>query len=214
MLTDKYLDLPNRLGLYPIIDSLVWLVRMLDLGITTIQLRIKDKSEAEVEPDIEAAIVLGRRYNARVFINDYWRLAIRHSAYGVHLGQEDINKADIHAINHAGLFWGISTHNEEELMRAITYGPSYIALGHIFPTTTKIMHSRPQGLKNLRKLVTKSRNLPTVAIGGISATKIDSVLECGVGSIAVVSAITRAPDWHKATINILNKIKHWQSIYA
>ncbi|AIN46937.1 thiamine phosphate synthase [Candidatus Palibaumannia cicadellinicola] len=210
----SFTPLPYRLGLYPIVDSLMWLVRMLDAGVTIVQLRIKDKSEAEVAPDIEAAVLLGQRYAARIFINDYWRLAIRYNAYGVHLGQEDMDQADANAINRAGLFLGLSTHNEVELMRAMAWRPSYIALGHIFPTITKKMSSSPQGLEALRSIVAKLRNIPTVAIGGISADKVEAVLECGVGSIAVVSAITRAPDWRQATLSLLDKINRWQHCHA
>ncbi|PLK58852.1 thiamine phosphate synthase [Candidatus Palibaumannia cicadellinicola] len=217
MCAEQYVEvapLPYRLGLYPIVDSLVWVVRMLDAGVTTVQLRMKNKSEDEVAPDIEAAVLLGQCYKARIIINDYWRLAIRYNAYGVHLGQEDMDHADANAINRAGLFLGLSTHNEVELTRAMTWRPSYIALGHIFPTTTKKMSSSPQGLKALRSLVTKLQNIPTVAIGGISADKVEAVLECGVGSIAVVSAITRAPDWRQATASLLDKINSWQQYDA
>lgn len=112
-----FAPVPHRLGLYPVVDSLAWLVRMLDAGVTTVQLRIKDSSEAQVTADIEAAVLLGRRYDARVFINDYWRLAIHHGAYGVHLGQEDMDSAD--AIRAAGLRLGLSTHDRAELARAL-----------------------------------------------------------------------------------------------
>ncbi|VEB92156.1 thiamine-phosphate pyrophosphorylase [Citrobacter koseri] len=74
---------PFRLGLYPVVDSVQWIERLLEAGVRTLQLRIKDKRDEEVEDDVSAAITLGRRYNARLFINDYWRLAIKHNAYGV-----------------------------------------------------------------------------------------------------------------------------------
>lgn len=73
---------PVRLGLYPVVDSITWLERLLALGVKTLQIRIKDKPEHEVEQDIIQAINLGRRYEARLFINDYWRLAIKHRAWG------------------------------------------------------------------------------------------------------------------------------------
>ena len=71
---------PFRLGLYPVVDSVQWIERLLDAGVRTLQLRIKDRRDEEVEADVVAAIALGRRYNARLFINDYWRLAIKHQA--------------------------------------------------------------------------------------------------------------------------------------
>lgn len=68
------------------VDSVQWIERLLDAGVRTLQLRIKDRRDEEVEADVVAAIALGRRYNARLFINDYWRLAIKHQAYGCPFG--------------------------------------------------------------------------------------------------------------------------------
>ncbi|WP_067498613.1 thiamine phosphate synthase [Candidatus Gullanella endobia] len=210
-INSAFASVPYRLGLYPIVDSLAWLVRMLDVGVKTVQLRIKDRNEAEITADIEAAVLLGRRYNARVFINDYWRLAIYHSAYGVHLGQEDIDTDNANLIRIAGLRLGLSTNNEKELTRALAWQPSYISLGHIFHTTTKIMSSHPQGLEKLRYLITNlPPAVPTVAIGGINYKQVESVLSCGVGSIAVISAITRASDWRQATKDLQKLILVWE----
>ena len=71
---------PFRLGLYPVVDSVAWIERLLEAGVRTLQLRIKDRRDSEVEDDVIAAIALGRRYHARLFINDYWQLAIKHQA--------------------------------------------------------------------------------------------------------------------------------------
>ena len=140
---------PYRLGLYPVVDSVAWIARLLEAGVRTLQLRIKDKRDEEVEADVVAAIALGRRYNARLFINDYWRLAVKHRAYGVHLGQEDLETTDLSAIRDAGLRLGVSTHDDMEIDVALAARPSYIALGHVFPTQTKQMPSAPQGLTQL-----------------------------------------------------------------
>ncbi|AJC64791.1 thiamine phosphate synthase [Dickeya zeae] len=197
-----------RLGLYPVVDSVIWIERLLDAGVRTIQLRIKDQPAEQAEPDIIRAIALGRQYQARLFINDYWQLAVRHQAYGVHLGQEDLDTADLAAIHAAGLRLGVSTHDDAELARAVALSPSYIALGHIFPTQTKAMPSTPQGLVELaRHIRALNGRFPTVAIGGISIDRVPAVLETGVGSIAVVSAITQAADWRAATATLLQLIE-------
>jgi len=192
-----------RLGLYPVVDSVEWIERLLSAGVRTIQLRIKDRSSIDVEPAIVAAIALGKKYAARLFINDYWQLAIEHQAYGVHLGQEDVEVADLQAIQQAGLRLGISTHDDAELDRALALRPSYIALGHIFPTQTKAMPSAPQGISELQRHLARLGEIPTVAIGGISLARAPEVLATGVGSIAVVSAITQAADWRLATAKLL-----------
>lgn len=194
---------PFRLGLYPVVDSVAWIERLLEAGVRTLQLRIKDRRDSEVEDDVIAAIALGRRYHARLFINDYWQLAIKHQAYGVHLGQEDLETTDLSAIRQAGLRLGVSTHDDMEIDVALAARPSYIALGHVFPTQTKQMPSAPQGLEQLARHIQRLADYPTVAIGGISLEKAPGVLATGVGSIAVVSAITQAADWRAATNQLL-----------
>lgn len=196
-------SVPLRLGLYPVVDSVEWIERLLKAGVKTLQLRIKDKRDEEVESDVIAAIELGRRFDARLFINDYWQLAIKHQAYGVHLGQEDLETTDLSAIRETGLRLGVSTHDDMEIDVALAARPSYIALGHVFPTQTKQMPSAPQGLAQLARHIARLGDYPTVAIGGISLARAPAVLETGVGSIAVVSAITQAADWQAATEQLL-----------
>lgn len=203
MYQPDYPPVPFRLGLYPVVESVAWIERLLDAGVRTLQLRIKDKRDEEVEAEVVAAIALGQRYNARLFINDYWRLAIKHQAYGVHLGQEDLQTTDLKAIREAGLRLGVSTHDDMEIDVALAARPSYIALGHVFATQTKQMPSSPQGLAQLARHVQRLEDYPTVAIGGISLQRAPDVLATGVGSIAVVSAITQAHDWRAATARLL-----------
>ncbi|QIW16703.1 thiamine-phosphate diphosphorylase [Pasteurellaceae bacterium RH1A] len=195
----------QNLGLYPVVDSLEWVERLIKAQVKTLQIRLKNQPLDQVESQIEQAIKLARKHDVRLFINDYWQLAIKHQAYGVHLGQEDLATADLIAIQEAGLRLGVSTHGYFEIMRAIALKPSYIAFGHVFPTQTKEMPSQPQGLDKLQAYVdlVKPLALPSVAIGGISAQRVEEVLACGVGSVAVVSAITQAEDWQQAVKNLL-----------
>ncbi|POB65894.1 thiamine phosphate synthase, partial [Vibrio vulnificus] len=193
----------QQLGLYPVVDDVSWIEKLLPLGIKTVQLRIKDPNQTDLEQQIVRAIQLGRDYGAQVYINDYWQLAIQHQAYGVHLGQEDLQVADLAALANAGIALGLSTHGYYELLRIVQLQPSYIALGHIFPTTTKQMPSLPQGLVRLKlyqQLIDTMpyddsiTGVPTVAIGGIDQTNAATVWRCGVSSLAVVRAITLAKD--------------------
>ncbi|GHG71484.1 bifunctional hydroxymethylpyrimidine kinase/phosphomethylpyrimidine kinase [Alishewanella longhuensis] len=189
-----------EMGLYPVVDSVAWLKRLLKLGINTIQLRIKTAAEkAQLTAEITAAIALGKQYQAQLFINDHWQLALELGAYGVHLGQEDLATADLTALQLAGIRLGVSTHGYAELLRAKALQPSYIALGHIFPTKTKQMPSKPQGLARLAQYLPLAAPYPTVAIGGITAERLAAVAATGVNSIAVVTAITEAADPEQAT---------------
>lgn len=195
------------LGLYPVVDNVEWLQRLFALGVKTIQLRIKDVAPDILDASISKAVALSRQFDARLFINDYWQLAIKHGAYGVHLGQEDLDTASLAAISAAGLHLGVSTHNWPEIARAQAIGPSYIAIGPIFPTTLKKMRWEQQGVQRLARWVELLKaEYPLVAIGGINDSNIDAVLETGVGSVAVVSAITQAPDYRQATHTLMQKM--------
>ncbi len=202
-------------ALYPVVPDLIWLERMLQLGISTVQIRVKvpitsnkaDEDELTLEQIIAKAVALGQQYKAKVFINDHWQLAIKYQAYGVHLGQEDLQIADLTAIKQAGLRLGISTHSYSELLIAKQLQPSYIALGHIFATNTKQMSSEPQGLARLARYLKLVENIPTVAIGGIKQHHLTDMTKMAVDAIAVVTAITEADDWHKATLELLQQLE-------
>ncbi len=180
----------KSLGLYPVVDDVTWIERLLKLGIKTVQLRIKDPNHPKLKDQIREAIRLGKVFDGQVFINDYWQLAIEYGAYGIHLGQEDLETADLKAIANAGIRLGLSTHGYYEIQRIQQLSPSYIALGHIYPTTTKVMPSKPQGLVRLKLYQALIGEFPTVAIGGIDLSRAREVWQCGVSSLAVVRAIT------------------------
>lgn len=189
----------EKLGLYPVIDSLEWLAKLLPLGLNIIQLRIKNLTDEALEQTIDKAVKMAEHYDTRLFINDYWQLAIKYGAYGIHLGQEDLADADLSAIQAAGLRLGISTHGCYEFLLAKQLQPSYLAIGAIFPTKTKDMTGQIQGIENLTHMLPLANNIPVVAIGGINLARAQEVAKTKVDSIAVVTAITEANDFQQAT---------------
>ncbi|CAA0078264.1 Thiamine-phosphate synthase [BD1-7 clade bacterium] len=195
----KFPQISGQLGCYPVVDSVMWIERCLEAGVKTIQLRVKDVADAELDDMIAQSVALGRQHQARVFINDYWQLAIKHGAYGIHLGQEDLDIADIQAIADAGIHLGVSNHSWFELARGQSLQPSYLAIGPIYETTTKKMPFAPQGLTQLQEWVRLiDSRYPLVAIGGIDLTNASEVLQTGVGSVAMVRAVTEADNYKKA----------------
>ena len=112
----------------------------------------------------------------------------------MHLGQEDMADAPLQTIRAAGLRLGLSTHGYAEMLRADAVSPSYIALGAVFPTTLKRMATAPQGMGRLQAYARLMQQHPLVAIGGIDESRLSAVLQTGVGSVAMVRAITDAPD--------------------
>lgn len=192
------------LGLYPVVDSVDWVERLLKLGVKTVQIRIKHLAGDLLKQALTKAVALGNQYDAQVFINDYWQLAIELDAYGVHLGQEDMDDANLLAIQNAGLRLGISTHGHYELLKMHQLKPSYLAIGAIFPTKTKNMTGQIQGLTALKQLLPLLEGTPVTAIGGISIERAEHVLATGIKSIAVVTAITEAENPDKAAQDFLN----------
>jgi hydroxymethylpyrimidine kinase/phosphomethylpyrimidine kinase/thiamine-phosphate diphosphorylase len=200
---------PQRLGIYPVVDSSDWIKKLTGEGIKTIQLRIKNATEEQKHSEIQQAI----NYcddSIALFVNDYWKIAIEHQAYGIHLGQEDLHDAKLIEIEQAGLRLGVSTHSYWELARALAINPSYIALGPVFETTSKIMPWTPQGVERVKQW---SRLLgdayPLVAIGGINQDRAEQLHKTGVGSVAMISAITEAEDYRKTTQGLLSL---WNSV--
>lgn len=199
---------PKPLGFYPILDRSDWLKRLLPLGVSTAQLRIKDLNGYALEREIQNAVQLAKTYNCRLFINDYVDLALKAGAYGVHLGQEDLDlishsEAILKKLLESGLRLGISTHSYAEIARAHALRPSYIAIGPIFPTTLKIMRFSPQGIqafRTWRNLV----NYPLVAIGGITLETANTLIQAGANGIAAVSDITKNADPESRTQEWLN----------
>lgn len=154
--------------------------------------------------EIRQAIGAAAGTNTLLFINDDWQLAIEHGAYGVHLGQEDIDSADLKTMQQSGLRLGISTHGIYEMLRAHACKPSYMALGAIYATTTKEMPTVPQGLRRLQHYVRlMSPHYPLVAIGGIDLSRISGIWATGVDCAAVLRAIVDAPDYRKSAADLL-----------
>jgi len=197
----------GELGLYPVVDRAHWLDTLLPLGINIIQLRVKDLQGDELKQEIQRAIKIARQYDAKLFINDYWQLAIECEAYGVHLGQEDLEVANLQAISDAGVRLGLSSHCFFEVARAKTIKPSYIAFGPVFETQSKDMPWIPQGPGGLKYWRAHLPNVPMVAIGGIHGERFTQVNETGVDSIAMISAITEAENPKQAALEYMALFK-------
>ncbi|QTS84034.1 thiamine phosphate synthase [Coxiella endosymbiont of Amblyomma nuttalli] len=195
----------GRLGFYPIVDTVEWVRQLLSWGVHTIQLRIKNGQLSVVRAAIIESVRLAKEYRAKLFINDYWQLAIEEGAYGVHLGQEDLETADVSAIRKAGLRLGISTHSLYELARVHAIQPSYIAFGPIYQTTSKPMIFSPRGLSWLQYWC-KISPYPVVAIGGINLERLEAVLTAGAENISVISAVTKSIMPQKTVFSFLNKL--------
>lgn len=175
---------------YPIFDTASWLERLLPVGIRMVQLRIKEGSDIVLRREIRRAREVCTQYRCQLVVNDYWRLAIEEGCDFVHLGQEDLDRADLMAIRQAGLRMGVSTHDEAELERALNLQPAYIALGPIYPTKLKQMKWAPQGLARLGEWKRRVGAIPLAAIGGMSVGRAAGAFAAGADIVAAVTDVT------------------------
>jgi len=186
----KFKDCGNTpLGIYPLVDRADKLETLYSLGITTAQLRVKNLKEKALEDEVKKAIDISHKYNTRLFINDFWELAIKYQAYGIHLGQEDLVDANLETIHKAGIRLGVSTHTTKEIELALEIEPSYLAIGPIFETTSKIVNYKTVGTKELANW-SKNVHYPIVAIGGINLSNIENIITIEhVSGVAMISEL-------------------------
>lgn len=179
---------------YPIFDHTDWLRRTLPLGVKLVQLRIKDQPDDVVREQIALARDLCETHGAVLVVNDYWELAIELGCDWVHLGQEDLDDADLPALRKAGIRLGVSTHDDDELERVLAMAPDYVALGPVYPTILKKMKWHEQGLPRVTEWKARIGAVPLVGIGGMSVERAAGVLEAGADIVSVVTDITLNPD--------------------
>ncbi len=191
---------------YPIFDHPDWLERALPLGVKLVQLRAKGCAPDELKQRIERSRDLCRKAGAVLVVNDHWELAIELGCDWVHLGQEDLDSADLNALRAADIRFGLSTHDEDELDRALACDPGYIALGPVWPTILKKMKWHEQGLDRVTEWKRRIGDLPLVAIGGLSVERAPSAFAAGADIVSVVTDITlnadpdaRIRDWIEVT---------------
>lgn len=179
---------------YPIFDSSDWIERLVPLGVKLVQLRMKDKSEADLRSEILKSKDICARHGCTLIVNDYWQLAIDTKCDFIHLGQEDLDAADVSAIRKAGIRLGLSTHDHNELDRALSHDPDYLALGPVYPTILKKMKWHEQGLDRVTEWKKLCGDTPLVAIGGMSVERASGAFAAGADIVSAVTDITLHDD--------------------
>lgn len=194
-------DMAEGFGLYAIIDRGTCVLRGLDprkvaraflrARPTYVQYRAKDAGDRETL-EVLADILRSRDELAPatlVFANDRADMALLSGADGVHVGQEDMLIEHVRA-EFPGLLVGLSTHSSQQVERAISQRPDYVAVGPVFATSSKVDHEAPLGLEGVRVLATRlcEAGLKSVAIGGVDRATAVS-LRGVVDAVAVISAL-------------------------
>src|SRR4029077_7261933 len=128
-----------------------------------------------------------RDADARFIVNDRADLALACGADGLHVGQDDLPAREARAVLRPRMILGVSTHDPEQARRAAADGADYVAVGSIFPTTTKAGFQLV-GTDLIRR-VRPEVSVPLIGIGGITADNASAVLGAGADGVAVISAV-------------------------
>ncbi len=168
--------------------------RLIAGGAMFIQLREKQASLRDFYESVARSIGIARAYGARIIINDRLDIALASKADGVHLGQDDLPCTHARRILGGNAIIGISTHSPRQALAAIQLPIDYIAIGPIFPTSTKEKPNAAVGLEGLSKTRSLIADFPLVAIGGITSSNLKSVLDAGADSAAIISGLVSDSD--------------------
>lgn len=186
-------------GLYAIIDwgaargrELLLAREVIAGGASAIQLRYKGAKKGEVLPLGQELRRLSAEAGVLFLVNDHLDLALALGADGVHLGQADLPISAARKMLPINRLLGCSVATLEEALKAQSEGADYLGVGSIYPTASK-EDIRLVGLEGLRQIAS-AVSIPVVAIGGINLDNVRAVVEAGAEGVAVISALTAAPD--------------------
>jgi thiamine-phosphate pyrophosphorylase len=177
-----------------------------DGGATLVQLREKILPPLEFFQEAAEAFGIARERGLKIIINDRVDIALAIKASGVHLGQDDLPPEAARRLLGREVIIGFSTHNLYQARLAVKMPIDYIAIGPIFPTSTKPASEPPVGLEGLRQVRQAVGKIPLVAIGGITAETSQDVLKAGADAIAVISDIWASSAQVSQTEHLLHRI--------
>jgi thiamine-phosphate pyrophosphorylase len=174
-------------------DPVALAAALLEGGARLLQLRCKEADTRTLLDVARAIRALTRSAGAVLIINDRPDVARAVEADGVHLGQDDVPVTVARRILPPPAIVGVSTHDASELDAALASAPDYVAVGPVYATTSKAAALAPRGLE-LVQAARRRTTLPIVAIGGITTATAAEVRAAGADSVAMIGALTRAPD--------------------
>jgi len=165
-------------------------------GITIFQYREKGKGAYSGDEKFHFAKQLQaicKENNIPFIVNDDVELALQLDADGVHIGQDDASAKEVRQ-KIGDKILGVSTHNLEEVKKAIKEGADYVGIGPIYPTKSKEDAKTPQGTSLINEVRIKEIEIPIVGIGGITSENAAPIIKSGGDGVAVISEISLAKD--------------------
>ena len=196
-MTDRHERLQSA-RLYVVCDSQPdeFLDTVLGAGVDIVQLRIKDAGDDAIVAAGQRFARAAARHRALFMLNDRPDLVAAAGADGVHVGQDDVAVSEARAMVGPDRLIGLSTHSPAQVDAAADLDVDYIGVGPVHATPTK--PGRPAVGLELVGYAAEHATVPFFAIGGISPENVDAVRSAGASRIAVVRALTDAPDAARA----------------
>jgi len=176
-------------------------------GATAIQLREKGMDTRQLVEEGRCIRKITQKAGVALIINDRADVALAIDADGVHIGQQDMNIADVRRIIGIDKLIGVSTHNLIEAKLAEEAGADYIGVGPVFATNTKEDVETPRGLQLLQEIC-NAVSIPCIAIGGIKQDNLAQVIAAGADGIAVITAVVAADNVKQAAVEMLQIINN------
>jgi len=154
-------------------------------GVRLLQYRDKSAPARDLLKTSRELVSALQPHGASLIVNDRPDVAVLAGASGVHVGQEDLEPEQARAVVGENMWVGASSHNLEQFRQAAATSADYIAVGPIFPTTSKANPDPVVGLDLLRQVRSLTEK-PIVAIGGITLDRAASVIAAGADCVAVI----------------------------
>ena len=165
---------------------------LVDEKVPFIQVRIKDKPRKTIVSIAANLRSITQNSISKLIINDDPALALESEADGVHLGQNDMSFDQARTLLGKDKLIGLSTHNEAQLLAAVSKKPDYIGIGPVYPTPTKLIPDPVLGVEEFGRL-NKLSTVPAIAIGGITTKQqLDDLKDVGANNICVVRWINQS----------------------
>ena len=168
----------------------------LDGGARFLQIRAKPLPAGPLLQLTDRIVRLAAPCQALVIVNDRADIARLAGAHGVHVGQDDLSPDAVRRAFGSSVAIGLSTHDVDQIARALEQPIDYLAVGPVYATRTKETGYDPVGLELVRaaRQAAADRGVPVVAIGGITLDRAVEVIESGAASIAVISDLFTGND--------------------
>jgi len=207
-------DLTAARGIAPMAVLEQWL----DAGVRLVQLRAKTFETGPFLTLADEALRRTRLAGARLIVNDRADIAAMAGADGVHVGQDDLSPTAARAVVGSSAWVGVSTHNDGQVEAAVREPPTYLAIGPVYATRSKVRPDPVIGIEGVRRAAARANGagLPLVAIGGITLDRVADVISGGATAVAVISDLVTSNPGGRAreflsALDALDRTRHSSS---